>query len=570
MTVLNGQFAISPQGGYVNANVTRALRSVNAAWIGWPVGQWDIGVAGTGYTLTRVVAAAHPRALNGQYSRSYMDDYYYRVHVRPQLLALGNLSTAQQRSVEVWNAYPDQTLTLSDTDLSGGSGIEVTAPGALPMTFTPLRSAVWQVGVGLKGPSRVNATLTWLFGGSDDVTLLITGQRVTAWTVLPDWADGITETLAWSTDAPQAVNGAQQRTPLRAAPRRQWEFPVIAYGQDRQIAESLLYDASARVFALPVWTDVQWLGSALAAGAPTIAADTDGLDFAVGSQAMLWQSALAYELVEISAIASGLLTLAYPTVDAWPAGTRLYPCRLAALTDWPSLTRNSSRLIQTPMKFEAREQCDWPSVAPTAMYKGYPVLETHIEETDDPSGQYARATTPIDNDIGLPDADDVSGLAWMSQSHAWLLHGRAVRAAHRSLLYWLDGRVQALWVPSWNEDLTLAGPLYAAATSMDIVRCGVAFFLHQQPGRRNLRIELTDGTVFYRGITGATEGATTEEVSLDSALGVDVQPDQVRTISWMMLATQASDSVEIDHLTDSVGIARCATSFAGIPAEEPA
>lgn len=559
---------MSGAGGYVNVCVSADLSAYT--FIGWPPSQADSGILGAS-ALTRVPALAHPVAINAGAATSYMDDYYYRVHLRPSRLDLGQLSTAQQRIIEVWNAYVDQSLTLNQVLASHAEGITVTAPGGFPFTFAPNQSSTWQVSVPPNGPRKIDATLQWLFAdASQNVQLEITGNRLTAWTVLPDWSNGITETLAWLTDIGESVNGSQSRTPLRGDPRRQWEAGYIAYGTDRQLAESLLYGAAARNYVVPVWWDGDVLTATLGAGAASIPLATAGRDYAVGAQVLLWGSPTNYELAEVASVTANAVTLANPTVNIWPAGTRVWPCRTAALTDTPQLTRKSDRLIEAQIRFEAREPCDWPAVAPATTYAGYPVLEQRPNEADDLSAQYARKLVTLDNQIALPDVDDFSGLAWPSQSHAWLLQGHTDQAAHRSLLYWLQGQAQALWMPSWQDDMTLTGSVAGNATTLNVAWAGVARYLTLSPGRRHLRIELTDGTVFYRAVTAAAEvGQQSENLAIDSALGVAISPANVRCISWMALCTLAGDSVEIQHITDGDGIATCTASFAGVPQEEP-
>jgi hypothetical protein len=170
--------------------------------------------------------------------------------------------------------------------------------------------------------------------------------------------------------------------------------------------------------------------------------------------------------------------------------------------------------------------------------------------------------------------DDLSGLTWTTQSHAWRLMGRAERAAHRNLLYGLQGRAEALWLPTWTDDLEVIETIGETALTLTVVACGVSRSLRQQAGRRHLRIELTDGAVFYRAIEASSEitlssGETVERLRLDAAIGRVVRPDQVRLVCWMALVTLASDTVELQHHADSDGLLDCTVSFAGIPAEEP-
>lgn len=125
--------------------------------------------------------------------------------------------------------------------------------------------------------------------------------------------------------------------------------------------------------------------------------------------------------------------------------------------------------------------------------------------------------------------------------------------------------------PVTGQDAELAGlqRILTGDQYMTVQLAYIARLDRLQPGRRHIRIELHDGSVFYRRVTGASESQSSESLALDSALGVDVNPADVRRISWMMLATLAADEVQIAHPTDSDGVARCVVRFAGVPKEEP-
>lgn len=568
MAALNAIASTGCSGGYANVCITHDLSTLT--FIGWPPSRVDIGVAGTGYALARANPVPHPRMIGGHGSLSYADDYYDRIHLLPARIDLGNLVSTQVRQVQVWNAWRTQSRTLTELDAANAGDITVTSPGALPLTFAPLQLRSWQLSIANEGQPAIDATLTWLFSGEPPLDVIVTANRITAWVYPPDWSDNISESLAWLTDVQPALAGTEVRQPCRDAPRRQWEFNVIAYGVDRQRMENMLFDWTARTWAMPLFAEVNFLDAALPAGSSTIALDTSYLDFVAGGLAILWADTASYEVVQVADVAPGSITLALPTGNSWPAGTRLYPCRLAALTDAPSIPRKSDRLIQGQVRFESRDACDWPAIAPATTYLGYPVLD-RSDEPGDMDMSYPRIVEMLDDDLGVPVPVDSSNLPYPTQQHAWMLYGRAERAAQRSLLYWLQGRAQALWVPSWSDDLEWLGTLASTGTVLTIVNVGVARFLRQQPGRRHIRIELNDGTVFFRRITGSTEiDAGTEQLSIDSALGLAVTPGDVRQTNWMMLARLAADEVQIAHVTDSQGIATSAANFVGVPGEEPA
>lgn len=567
MSVITATESRGGLAGYVNPNVSSALRSFAADY--WPPHSADASTASSA-AVTRVNVATAPRAIAASDSRTYRDDFYYRVHLIPTSIDLGNLVTAQSRTIDVWNAWPDLALSMTDLVITGGDGITVTGDATRPLTFAPLQQRTWDVAVTVDGPPVIAAEVSWVFTGQPSVVLTITGNRLTAWLISPDWGNaGITERLIWLTDVQEAVDGTQDRVVDRQAPRRQWDFDAIAAGRERRLIESTLYDWRARNWALPVWPEMSLLTAPLGAGATAIALDTTSLDFTVGGLVMLWSDPFHYELVEAQAVQAASITLAHPTAQTWGIGTRVYPCRTARLAETPRITRKNSDQLVTSLRFEAVEPCDWPAVAPVATYLGVPVLEDRIDEGTDPQASFDRQLVITDNDTGLVAVDDITGLAWPTQSHAWVLWGRQERAAHRSLLYWLQGRANALWLPSWTDDLVLLTTVASNVASLTVEWAGVTRYLAQRPGRRHLRIELLNGTVLYRTVTASAElDADTEQLSIDTPPGIAIAPSAVRQISWMLLATLASDTVEITHVNTSEGEALCSTSFAGVVAEE--
>ncbi len=517
--------------------------------------------------------ASTPWAVTGRMAHRFVDDYYDRIHLTPRALALGNVVSQVVREVAVWNAWRTQPATVTALVLDGDTGMTL-APDGGPVAFAPLQERTWTLTVATEGPPLIDARLAFVFASGEVWSLSITGQRLQAWTLPPNWTEPVAETLAWLTDVQTTLAGAVVRTPLRDAPRRSWEFSVLADRSERRSMENLLYDWSARTWALPVFVDTTWLGRPVPAGATSIAFDTTGLDFVVGGLAMLWRSERAFELVELSTLSANGIGLRAPMQTAWPAGTRLIPCRTARLTTAPELRRHTDRLVDTRLQFEATEPCDWLPIAPTGRYRGVPVLEDRPDWSDPPTVSFTRRATVLDGDVGRTAIDDASGLVWTTQSHAWRVYGRSERRHHRSLLYWLQGRAEALWLPTWTDDVEIIETIGETALLLVVAWAGIARSLRLQAGRRHLRIELHDGTVFYRAVEAADEvvlanGDTGERLRVDVALGLRVRPERVRLVCWMALVTLAGDTVELQHHADSEGLMDCSVAFASVGEEEP-
>ncbi|KAF1009054.1 MAG: hypothetical protein GAK28_00687 [Luteibacter sp.] len=556
------------QGGLLNPALSPAMHGFATDY--WPPHESSLPTPSPTTVTSQLPVSAAPRALTSVPVSHYLTDYYDRVHVAPAVLDVGNLATTQTRSLYVWNAWRDRPLTLRQVDAQNADGIDIAAPSALPIAFAPLQSRTWTVAVGPNGPPTINARLRYTFDDGEVPVASVVGVRLIAWMIPPDWSDGITETLSWLNDVQTAYDGTQTRLACRETPRRQWEFSVIGDDAGRQILEAALYAWTARTWALPVWTDLHWLRQVVPADTSVIAVDTTGRDYVIDGLAAIWASPSEYEVIEVAEVTAQGIVLKHPTQREWPVASRLYPCRPAQLTEAPSLSRHTSTISAARVRFQAAAPCDWPAIAPTARYLGYPVLEDRPNETGDRPAGYGRQMTWIDNDASTPLLYDTTKLPWMTQRQDWVVNGITRRTAHRSLLYWLAGRAQAVWVPSWADDLTLTTDVLATSTALTVRWVGYTRYLQGGPGRRHLRLELVDGTVYYRRVTAWSEAVDgTEQLAIDTPFGVAIDRRRVRQVSWMMLATLSSDVVEIQHTHDIEGTAKAAATFAAVPREEP-
>lgn len=378
----------------------------------------------------------------------------------------------------------------------------------------------------------------------------VVGQPV-LWPAPAEWSNPVTETLAWLTDLMQASGtGRQQVRQLRGAPRRSFSFNTRDYEDDSRIVDAIAFDLGVMGFLLPIYHDVQWLTAPLAMDAVTVPCDTAGFDFVAGGQVALWQNAQAWELATVDSIAADQITLTTGTSNAWPAGTRLYPVRRARLQDAPQRAWGGVEILGMQVAVLIDEPCDWLPAWPSAStYRGVPILEWRGDESRDPTDQYTRAASSVDEDTGPIYYFDLPGMPFRVQSQLFKLHGRDELTRFRALAYALAGRAGQLWVPSWQNDLRLLQAATAAATQLQMAPCYYSVFGAQQRNRRDIRIELNDGTVFYRRITGSAQLASSETLQIDAALGIAVDPTQVRQISWLAMCQLATDTVTITHDT---------------------
>jgi len=560
MVAIVAQATQSPTGGCINEYLTPTMRGFSGI-VGWPQYVSILSRPQQCALERPYPVAANGHALTVQKARAYSDDFYNRIHIRPAVLELGNVVSVQKTTERVFNAF-FVPMTLAEIDGLAG-GIEVVGPGAMPLLVGALGETDWLISVTPDGPAVIDARLTWLFDGAASPALRITGNRVIAFTLVPDWAEGVTERLAWLTDILQSPSGSEQRRADRLAPRRSFEARLIAEGRERNLFDMMLFGWGGRIFALPIWHDQQWLTVPVEAGAQQISCVTGDRDFRLGGLALLrGATAFDYEAVEISDISPTALTLARPTQQTWPAGSRLYPMRSAQLLTLPTPQRITDQLSTADVEFTVMEPCDWPAVMPATLYRGYPVLEQRPEESEDLTAAYQRLQLLLDNGSGIPLLTDSAEQAFSVQGHRWLLSGRSEQAAYRSLLYALRGRQKVVWLPTHTDDLQLADRIAADAETVDVQYIGYARFAGALPGRRDIRIELIDGGVLHRRITAASEiDSRVERLAIDSSIGRVVDLADVARISFMTLCRLDQDEVEIHHETDSDGVASSQVIF---------
>ncbi len=496
------------------------------------------------------VAVPAQRVLSGVRLPSYFDDYYFRVHLRPTRFDLGSLASEQSRTVEVWNARltPNRLASIVAT---GAEGMTLTGPAPAPTVFAANESRLYTLSVTPNGPPSVNAALVFAFA-FDSVTLQASGRRIVGWVFAPNWVQPVIERLEWLTDVMESHAGFEQRVRLRAGARRSFEYSVLLGSDTERVKmENLLLSWQARVFGLPLWTDVAVAASPIPAGATSIAATTANRDFAVGGLLGLVLG-MASEFAEITAVLPTSLTIKSPLDASWPAGTKILPVRPARVQNGLGLTYLSDAIGQATLRFQLEDEWQLPAAAEALDYRGYPVLLSATDWSGDVETDYTRKLGELDCLTGRRVIDDLSGIGTVRRTHRWLISGRAAIAAFRAWLAARAGRLTAFWMPSFQADLKVVSPIGAFDSAITVEHRAYAANVPAAIGRRDILIATTSGSRYYRRITGATAlSPSTESLAIDSVLGTALRPEQIRQVSFMKLVRLDSDAIEIAHHTDN-------------------
>lgn len=490
-------------------------------------------------------------------------DWYDRIHVTPRSIDLGSIVSTQTRTIVVWNAYAEQK-TLTSITSPNAAGLTLTQPGGVPLLYNALQQVTYTLQATLDGEANLEATYTFSFG-AEALDVEVFGSRITPWVWRPDWSQPMVERLQWETEVLTAYDGSEQRIRLREFPRRTFEFGFAAEGKLRRRLETSIYGWGARSWALPVWPDGERLTSTATSGASSITVTTTNRDYRVGGLVMLLADDGAYEVHEILSLAAGSLTIKSVLASTWTTGScTVYPVRLAKLPDAHGFARFTHDAVYGIARMEATDNSAWTAATETTTHLGYPVLTERPNWVEDIGIEYERKVQTLDFGTGRRRYVDQSGVPNILQTHRWMLESKARIAAYRAWLYARAGRLNAIWVPTWTDDLIVASTVASAATTIDIEAIDYTKRISSSIHRKDIRIELTNGTVYYRRITGSQEiSATIERISINSSLGVDVPAANFKTISFISLCRLDSDGVELAYFTGDIAEAANTMRAAG-------
>jgi hypothetical protein len=493
-------------------------------------------------SYTHVAVSLSPEAKSGTLSPCYLDDYYYRIHVVPNYIDLGQMLSDETHDITIWNAYfVPQTMT-SVTEVST-DGIDLSEPVTIPYEFAPLEEVTYEASVTMNGPSTIGATVYFnfsaLFADSTPYCMIV-GSRVMIWLWMP--REEFTEELHWNTNVIQTRKG-EQRIAYLDAPRQTYNFS-FSLPSDRYSDVKTSVDRFAHgVWGLPIWKEHSTVSAI--AGASAIDFDTSCADYQEGGWAMLWESpdkatALLIDTVRADGIdIDPVLGDTYE--NAW-----IMPMQRAILPEGMEFTRTPGQDAAATASFLCNDTVDLSDTSPYTQYRSYDVVTNGHYAIDDLSERIIRPTTQIDNGQGPITVLETQDYTQFARTLGLWTETKEDLWALRQWLHARRGRQKPFWLPTYNQDFTLAATITALTTDIEITGGRALSVYGTFPC--DFMMELNDGSVYYRRIVTATTapgGNTT--LSIDSAIGREVTRHQVVLWCFMDLVRFNSDAITLRH-----------------------
>lgn len=383
------------------------------------------------------------------------------------------------------------------------------------------------------------------------------------WQVEPDWTNGITETLEWKTDILQSYSGAEQRIARRLSPRRTFEFSILINGNERARFENKLAYVGGNSWYFPIFTDVTYLETNVDLNTTVLPCSTTGRDFVIGNKVLIkseMNNINRAALLEIADVNENSITLINPLKSRFNAGACIYPVRLAVLTDVPQLTHYNDDLLSAQIRFRISEHNAFSNdISYLPIYRHFPVLTMYPDWSESLKGQYERFLIELDNGSSIPTRLDTAKLPFWVQEFRWFVTDRTEQMLLRKLFYYLTGSQKCIWVSTQISDFNV---IAVSGQILDIENVGF-YEIGLMPGRKDVVITLCNGDVLYRRIeTVAAVSDEIERLLLNDSINVNAE--DILSVSFLTLCRLDSDSVSWEHVTDADGLANITCSFRGV------
>ncbi len=525
----------------------------------WPPHTNAMGATSMAAIITSWPVEANPTLLNGYKVGSYVDDYYYRIHIIPTALALGNLITDQTRPVIVWNAFLTSKY-LEAVAFPSGSGISVTEPTPAPFSIPALKELTYNVIISAVGPPTIDLDLMWAVSGTN-YFLRVTGRRIIVWSFPPDWGPSFTETLEWLTNVTTAYEGDEQREVVRSKPRRAFEYQLMFTDQFAGTIQNLLFGWQHRTFALPIWYDLTTTTATLNIAGLVITADTTNRCFFVGGLVLLYADPLNYEVREILSFTATTITMTNGVEKLWPIGSKVYPINIGRFPSAMQSVRATDGILTMVVAFDADPTLNdpyIPIVSAPITYSGYEMVDKAPNWSTPISYENVFEASLIDYKTGAVVAMPSRTFPQITRSFEWVFKTKAELVALRGLLGRLQGRAKAVYMPTWFSDFQLFSTEISSATTLRVKLNEFSRMVGVNSTLNVVAIVTRGNPVVYRKILTVSEIGGYTALGLDGPVNYALDSTTLSRISLVHLCRMTTDRATISYLTSSVGVMKAA------------
>lgn len=484
-------------------------------------------------------------------------DFYERFHVLPRSIALGNILSTTNVTVEVFSAFRNRTEFWTIFDNNAGAGVELLAIPTLPRAFPPMSGITLTLQVSLNGPAVVDSTLEYTFTDTGTIIIPISLRRVILFSAPPELP--YEEVLEFLTDVIPHSDETEQRVALRKNPRQlfSWEL-LLEDGRERSIIENALFDWQQRLFGLPMWHELTSLTGTVTGGSTTVitVASTADADYRDGELVMIYESPSKFDVLNlVSHTATTLTVLNAPTFSYSPSTgfVVVAPLRLGILTGDPRGARYRMGQERLSARFRVKDNdanlgdaSSFSTFNSKVLLDDFNFVEGTMEE------DYSQQVVFLDSGSGLTEEWARPDRNRRGSEKRFAVGTKAALWRVRKLLHFLRGRQTSFYLPTFSSDLVPTATMTSGNSTLSIQNVGYTNFVRSRSPRNVIRVVPVSGAAFIRTVQSSTVvDADVENITITTTWPSTLTPAQITRIELVEKVRLASDSIRIAHRSGS-------------------
>ncbi len=498
-----------------------------------------------------------PHASTVDATLEYESLLYNPHQTMPELLfEVGYCIVAQQFVVYLTNGCIANLSLLSITS-TGALGIDI-IEGDAPATILPRESRKIVFDLTLDGPLLFDALFT-ITTNQGNRFVRFRGQRAPTVSDSVDiflehnWINGLTERREWKTDILTAYDRTEQRIQLRDSPRRFYNFSDLKTGTDKQYFDTLFMGRAYTWYLIPMWHEVTPVTTPVTAGATTIFADVSKLEYTPERPIYIFYGDVKSRL-DIQSVAVDSITLLTTVTQDYPMGSYIVSANYFRHIENPKFLYNTNTLATPELSMLGFYTDELSDVHYTAdVYNTWDVLpiDIHFESV---------STTTSFHETKYDNGNIIETV--VKSQEPYRKRTLTMKALDRNeiytlicFLYTLKGRLRSFWAPTYTDDITITTNILATDTQLTINNIDYNLIWFGSYMRSFIEVRMHNGTIYRREITAAQAHATDttlEFITIDSAFGVDITPDDISTISFFELVRLDTDTLTFNWQTSAV------------------
>lgn len=372
----------------------------------------------------------------------------------------------------------------------------------------------------------------------------------------PNWSSPFREVLTHPSWSILADDGSEQTGSNASRPRRRFDYNILLGRDDAARFENMVFAYQTREFLVAHWGLGTRLTANVAAGNVTLPLNGTYSGFYQGGKVVAYKSSTEFEVLTVDSVSDTAITVSPAPVKPWPAGTRIYPLALCHMGASISGTRLTDWHMVAPVTFSAEPSDDKnnvPRIGAAETYQTYELFRGKTNWSNNMSVAYDTNAGIIDFGTGMVRRHSASRFTLPRRTHEWLLKNQAAIRDFRAWVARREGLALPVWMPTGVADFQLAQPIVADTNSLLVNANQYGPLAAAHPARRDIIIELRDGSFFVRSI-GAVQAysPTVDRLVVDANFPAAIQPSRIKRISLLNLYRLASQEVTVEWLTSSV------------------